>query len=221
MIVKFKCEYNGKNFNGFQRLPKGRSVQGVLEQAFSKYIGQDVAIHGSGRTDAGVHAVGQVCSFELDHNICGSASDGLYKMLCAVNSFLDADVVVKDIEIAPKGFHARYSAKRKTYLYRVYVGRTRSPVRDDFYHQIYEMPNLNEATDLAKKFLGKQGMVREGVEREVYSFDIEQRGGDEIWFWVCGNGFLRKAVRTMVGEVLYKRACTVPAKGLTLWSVEY
>ena len=192
MIIRFTCEYNGKDFHGFQRLSKGRSVQAVLEDALG------YKIVGSGRTDAGVHARGQVCSFE-----CESAGD-LYKLGTKTNAMLPSDVAVRDFEIASDGFHARHSVKSKTYLYRVYVSQTRSPVRDEYYHQVYKAPAL-----MGTPF------TKAGI-----SVRIEQRD-DEIWFWVTGKGFKYKEVRAIVGEIIYGKKQTAPAKGLTLMHVEY
>jgi len=214
MRVKFKCEYNGKNFYGFQRLngkESRRSVQSVLEQVFSRYLGQEITINGSGRTDTGVHAREQVCSFEINHNILCSTHDKLPNMQRAVNFTLErdfgGDVVVFDLEIAEDDFHARFSAKQKTYLYRVYVSRIKSPLREDFYHQIYEMPDLEKMRLFA----------RENFKERV---EIEHRQ-DEIWFWVTGKAFQKRQVRMMIGELLTGKPQAMPAKGLTLWSVKY
>ena len=204
MKVKFKCEYNGKNFFGFQRLLNGkRSVQGVLEDALSACLGGEVKINGSGRTDAGVHAREQVCSFDINHNMLCSTSDKLRDM---VNYHLlkngSTDISVRDFEIMPDDFHARFSVKQKTYLYRVYISRVRSPLRDDFYHQIYAWPDIDKM-------------------RSLYSNVKIEIKDDEIWFWVTGKGFQRRQVRLMMGNLLCGRDVAVPAKGLTLWSVEY
>ena len=194
MVIKFTCEYNGKNFQGFQRLKKGRSVQQVLEDV----LGYEIA--GSGRTDAGVHARGQVCSFE-----CESAGD-LYKLCAKANALLPSDVAVRDFQIAPDGFHARHSAKSKTYLYRVCISQHRSPLRDENYHRLYFPISLEGVA-----CRGRDGVVVE----------IEKRGNDEIWFWVTSKSFKYKEVRAIVGEIIFGKKQTAPAKGLTLWNVEY
>jgi len=208
MKVKFICEYNGKNYCGFQRHGKGRaekSIQKELEAALSKFLNTSIEIVASGRTDTGVHAFGQVCSF--DYNIQGSISRIPHKILCGANAHLPDDIVIKNLEFVDDDFHARYSAKRKTYLYRVYVSNTPSPLRDDYYYQIKNMPDLNKMREFAK-------------ENFVEDVVIEQRQ-DEIWFWVTGKGFKWRQVRMMVGQLLCGRKQSVPANGLTLWSVEY
>jgi tRNA pseudouridine38-40 synthase len=206
MKVKFICEYNGKNYCGFQRLNKDRqekSIQGELEAALTTFLKTPIEIVASGRTDAGVHARGQVCSF----NILGSISHIPHKILCGVNALLPNDIVVKDLEFVDDDFHARYSAKQKTYLYRVYVSKFRSPLRDESYHCVYQMPDIEK-------------MQHYAGENFTESVSIERRD-DEIWFWVTGKGFKKRQVRMMVGQLLYGKPQSVPAKGLTLWSVEY
>jgi len=206
MVVKFVCEYNGKDFVGFQRQSKGRSVQQVLEDAISQVLGEKITIAGSGRTDTGVHAREQVCSFEAGSPpIWRGASRsevGWFKLCAQLNAVLPADVAVRDFEVAPDDFHARYSAKSKTYLYRIYISPHRSPTRDDYYAQIYKMPLFERGNIFDPR-----------VKIEVKD--------DEIWFWVTGRGFEYREVRKLVGQVIHGKPQSMPAKGLTLWKVEY
>jgi len=137
------------------------------------------------------------------------------------------DVAVTSIEVANDDFHARYSAKRKTYLYRVYVSPTPSPLRDELYHQIYKMPDLEKMREFVREnFLGVRDFSAYAAKsdknpiREIYRFEVEQHD-DEILFWITGNGFLHKQIRLMVGQLLEGKRKAVPAKGLTLWCVEY
>jgi len=250
MKVKFVCEYNGKNFHGFQRQSNLRNVQGVLEDALGKFFKQIIVVNGSGRTDVGVHAREQVCSFEVeDHNMLCSVSceqqyiDGkaYHKVCMAVNAFLFEagceDVVVRDFEGVNDGFHARFNTKSKTYLYRVYVSKSPSPLREDFYHRVVKMPDVDGMRKRVKElFMGTRDFTLysagakvsavpvmasgKGNIRTISRFDIEQRD-DEIWFWITGDGFLYKQVRLMIGQLLLGKRETVPAKGLTLWNVLY
>ena len=208
MVIKFTCEYNGKDFCGFQRQARGRSVQQVLEDALTRYFGEKIVIHGSGRTDAGVHAREQVCSFAMRQMRNEANEVNLGKIEGAVNSFLPSDVAVRDFQIMPDGFHARYSVKRKTYLYRVYVARYKSPLREEYYHKLHKVPEVESMRQKAAAFKG-------------CDIVIESRGDDEIWFWVSGPGFKYRMVRRMVGELIYEKPQTAPSKGLTLYSVEY
>ena len=226
MVVKFVCEYNGKNFCGFQRQAKGRSVQGVLEWALEKFFGQKIVIHGSGRTDAGVHARHQVCSFKVpaNHKMLGVTPDRLHNMLfklCgAVNAFIvkeclergfdTPDLATCDFEEEDDDFHARFSVKRKTYVYRCYISDTVRPLMEPFYYRLNDFPDIDEMQEYADlNFVGR-------------SVTIEEGGDDEIWFWVTGKGFTYKEVRKFVGQLLLDaKDKVVPAKGLTLWGIEY
>jgi len=234
MVVKFICEYNGKNFKGFQSQGGKRTVQTELEKAFIAFFASQglnvtespakIVVHGSGRTDAGVHARAQAC-----HMILCSMPNTPHKILCAINNILPDDISIKSLEIAPDDFHARFLAREKTYLYRVYVSSHRSPLRDDTYLQIYKMPDIKKMQETAKQlFLGTHDFANFAVKdktdkntvRTITRFEIETHD-DEIWFWITGNGFLHKQVRIMIGHLLYGNKKCVGAKGLTLWSVTY
>ncbi len=235
MHIKLSCEYIGTNFFGFQKQPKGRTVQGELENAISKYFGSEVKIVGSGRTDSGVHARMQVISF-----LCPWEEVNLHKMMMAINCFLPEDVSVNSVEIMQK-FNARAEAKIKTYVYNCYVSATRSATRDATFHQIYKPLDIVELRKQAAEFIGTHDftsfcseLAGKNPNRTIYSFDVDQNQ-DEIKFTVRGASFLKNMVRIMVGtllgggdvkEILKKRnrkfaGKTAPAKGLTLYSVEY
>ncbi|MDR0975671.1 MAG: tRNA pseudouridine(38-40) synthase TruA [Christensenellaceae bacterium] len=248
MHIYFRCEYLGTNYAGFQRQQNAKTIQGELENALEKFFGERVAIVGSGRTDAGVHARGQVCSF-----VCPKVFDKrnedkfLYKVMSAMNAFLSADISVCDFKTA-ESFNARQMAKTKTYIYRVYVGSARSALRDETHHHIYKLENFDDILDCAKLFVGTHDFTSFCTEladktptRTIYALDITL-AGDELIFTVKGNGFLRNMVRIIVGTLLgvsegkFKRADiekmflardrktageTAPAKGLTLDKVEY
>lgn len=248
MIVKFNCEYIGKDFHGFQKQGQKRTIQLVLEEALSKFFGTQIKVHASGRTDSGVHSKGQVCSFLVDEASFRKDVD-LFKLNMAVNAMLPSDVSVKGFQIAEEGFHAQFSAKTKTYLYRVYLSRFRSAIKDGFYYQVFKVVDTDLVKKAAEKLVGQkcfESFTSEPTDsknfvREIFSFDVEQRD-DELWFWVKGSGFMRNMVRIMVGTVLdvaqgnmsfedFEKAIngfdrklageTAPARGLTLWSVDY
>jgi len=249
-------------------------VQAVLELALSKYFGTSIKIVASGRTDTGVHARAQVCSFKLPKEskffeeyeslanspfkkgggLCEAQDGGcfhtaIYRLTTAINAFLPQDASVCDFEIVPDTFHAQFSAKRKTYLYKIYVSPHRSALRDDFYMQIFKQPNVNSMRECAKTLVGRHNFKSftceatdsQGFKREIYALDIEEHD-DELWFWVTGSGFMRNMVRILIGtllEVGFSRLSgaevadllknpdrtragkTLPAHGLTLYSVDY
>src|SRR5678810_97058 len=112
MNFKLTIQYDGTDFHGWQIQDGLRTVQGELASALSLIDGREVVVHGSGRTDAGVHAEGQVASVEVQRDITTA------KLRAAINGNVGRDVRVIDVETASEGFHARYSALEKTYVYR-------------------------------------------------------------------------------------------------------
>lgn len=203
---KLTVAYDGTKFHGFQRQPKLRTVQGVLEKALFKMTkGKEITIFGSGRTDAGVHAFGQVIHFDYPGNIPAD------RMLKAVNSLMPLDVIVKDSEIVDNSFHARYGVKKKTYQYRVDCGYYTDPFKR-FYTGHYPYPiDLKkietaigdlEGTHDFTSFAASGGVIENKV-RTIYSatvkYDKEQ---DELIFEFTGNGFLYNMVRILVATLL-------------------
>src|SRR6266446_3149722 len=121
MNFRLLLQYDGTDFHGWQTQTELRTVQGELTRVLSLLDGREVVVHGSGRTDAGVHAEGQVASTELQREIAPQ------KLRAAINGNLPPDVRVLFVDIAPADFHARYSARGKTYVYRVVSGQVMSP----------------------------------------------------------------------------------------------
>jgi tRNA pseudouridine38-40 synthase len=142
---------------------------------------------------------------------------------------LYGDVAIRDISVVDDTFNARFCAKRKTYVYHVYVSPVRRPLFDDTHMQIYKMPDIAGMQKTANElFLGTHdfrefaaGAKRENTTRTIYEFKIEQTGDIEIVFTITGNGFLQRMVRMMVGFLLTGRRTAAPANGLTLWRVTY
>lgn len=234
MVVKFTCEYNGKNFHGFQRQKNLRTVQSILEEALSKFFGELIKIAGSGRTDAGVHARGQVCSFQI--KAINTNPKDIFKLNTAINAFLPSDVSVRGFEIMNDDFHAQFNAKSKTYIYRCYVSQHRSALRMHNYLQLYQMPDIDKMIDAVKTFIGTQSFKEFTTDkkdskdfiRTIYSFEIKQEPNNELHFVIKGNGFMRNMVRLLCGRVLdvglgiaAPKPRTLPAHGLLLDSVEY
>lgn len=243
MTIKLTLSYDGTNFSGWQIQKNERTVQLELERAIARLTGENVAVTGSGRTDAGVHALGQVASFETNSNI---PAENFAK---ALNTVLPADVKVLKSELEKDGFNARKSAKKKTYEYRVYKSSCVLPLLDRYAQRVDENLDLSAMKECASILVGEHdfkafcatGSSVKTTVRTIYSLDVEENDG-EITFTVCGNGFLYNMVRIIVGTLLRagqgkidkeqveemlllgKRdlgGATVSAKGLTLKSVEY
>ncbi|HHY04449.1 MAG TPA: tRNA pseudouridine synthase A [Thermoanaerobacterales bacterium] len=122
MNIKILIEYDGTGYHGWQRQKNALSIQEVLEDAISSITRETIKIIGAGRTDAKVHAIGQVANFRSNTKI------PIEKLPYAINSRLPNDIAVKDAKIAPEDFHARFSAKSKIYIYRIYNAPFPSPL---------------------------------------------------------------------------------------------
>lgn len=235
--------YDGTHFNGWQVQSNGRTVQGELNEAVFKAFGERAVVTASGRTDAGVHALNQVCHVDLSADIAGE------KLADALNCRLPQDVSVLKSAAAPEGFDANRSAKKKTYCYNLYFAPRRNPLCDRYAVWIKGKADINKMKEGAEYFTGEHdfaaycasGSQVKTTVRTMYSVDVISEGGF-IKIEVCGNGFLYNMVRTLVGTVLWYSSgklgaediaaslneCdrnrvgkTMPAKGLVLKSVDY
>jgi tRNA pseudouridine38-40 synthase len=249
MNFKLTIQYDGTDFHGWQIQDDLRTVQGELTRALSLIDNRSVTIHGSGRTDAGVHAEGQVASVELDRDI------GPAKLRSAINGNVDKDLRVLEAEVAADDFHARFSARGKTYIYRVVNGPVISPFWVRYAHHEARELDLAVMENCAQHFLGAhdwtgfsaaqsdaESRVRTLTEVDVRETLDQFADSRFIEIRVSGDGFLRYMVRSIVGtllaagrreldEVTIKRAIekgdrslagpTAPPHGLTLVSVSY
>jgi len=249
MNFKLLIQYDGTDFHGWQTQEGQRTVQGELMRVLSLLDGREVLVHGSGRTDAGVHAEGQVASAQLQRELTPE------KLRNAINGNLARDVRVLSAEIVPEDFHARYSAVRKTYVYRLIQCPVMSPFWARFAHQEARPIDLEVMRGCARLFIGKhdwtafsaaqsdaESRVRTITQMEVASGWDDRGQCDLIEFTVSADGFLRYMVRSIVGTLLaagrgeiegntISRAIregdrnlagpTAPACGLTLLRVEY
>jgi len=234
--------YEGTSFLGWQRQKEGRTVQATLEKALSQIFQRKIQVAGSARTDSGVHAEGQVASCRLP------ATLSLPALKQALNATLPPDLVVRSIRKVPKGFHARFSARSKSYRYTLLNQKTR-PVFDR--ERVVHVPvplNLKAMRTAARCFTGRHdfkafqssGSRASSSTRRLTRFSVVSRGA-RIRIEAQGNGFLYHMVRRMVGlliEVGKGRlspstardllngkpgpiAPTAPAKGLCLVRVHY
>lgn len=243
MRFRITIEYSGKNYNGWQRQENGIGVQQVIEDTLSELTGEKIIITGSGRTDTGVHAAGQVAHFDSDTKIPPE------KLVFAANVFLPDDIKLTRCEIVSPDFHAQYGAKRKTYRYQTYVSRIPSPLKDDFYTQVIPPVDIDKVRRAAEKLVGvhdfkafcSTGVQKKSTVREIYSLKVIE-DGQILAFEVEGNGFLYNMVRIIAGTLVYigrgklpesviddmlatgnrkLGGKTFPAKGLCLMRVEY
>jgi tRNA pseudouridine38-40 synthase len=241
--LKVTLAYDGTAFAGWQLQAGQRTVQGVLEDALAAFDDRRVIVHAAGRTDAGVHAVGQVVSFALAHAITCEA------LQRALNVRLPPDVRVLHAEDAAPDFHARFHARRKTYRYCINNVAVALPQTRHFAWHVPHTLDVAAMATGAKMLVGEHDFAAFQAaggdvatsRREIFHSDVRDEGGQVI-YEVTGSGFLRHMVRNIFGtlvdicrgryaaqhmrHVLESRdrsraSATAPAHGLTLWEVHY
>lgn len=195
--------YNGSKYNGYQRQPGLKTIEGEIEEAL-KYIngGSEVLIHSSGRTDKKVHALGQAAHFDMDINITP------YKLKRAINSNISDDIHIIDIKEVSNDFHARYNVVSKKYVYSLNMGEF-NPLEKEFvyqYNRKLDIVSMKRATSYFigehnfKVFVGKDNLKKNYV-RKIFNADIEVNN-DIVNFIFIGNGFMQYQIRNMVGTLI-------------------
>jgi tRNA pseudouridine38-40 synthase len=209
MNFKLTLQYDGTDFHGWQMQDHERTVQGELTAALTLLDGSPVIVHGSGRTDAGVHAEGLVASAHLTRDITPE------KLSSALNGILSRDVRVIEASNVPDDFHARYSARGKTYAYRIFNSRVLSPFWIRYALHEKRVLDVESMTRSARLFLGEHDWsafapvqsesrhhVRTITEIEVSERYDERGHGRIVEISVSANGFLRYMVRSIAGTLL-------------------
>ncbi len=241
--IRLLVEYDGSAYVGWQRQKKGPTIQEMLERAIASVTGVRSVVHGSGRTDAGVHAAGQVAHFETRSVLAASV------LKRAINAHLPRDIVVLEAEDAPGEFHARFLAESKTYRYRIRNVETRGALDR---HMAWHIPRTLDVAAMRRAasclvgrrdlrcFVAEGGRPRDAV-RTVKSLDI-RRSEPYILVTIEADGFLYKVVRAIVGTLVWvgsgkisvkefreivdsrdrrRAGPTAPSRGLCLLSVAY
>jgi len=202
MRIKCIVAYDGTDFSGWQIQPDKRSVQEEIQKAIEKVTGVGVTIYGSGRTDAGVHASGQVFHFDSDKDIAPRQWER------AINHFLPEDIRIYQSEEVPETFHARYSAQGKVYTYTLSDGVYRPWERHHVYQYPYRRLDENAMREAAKMFLGEHDFssycVTNGSGNAIRRIDeiTVTRKGDVITMVFKGSGFRRYMVRLLTGALI-------------------
>lgn len=241
--IKITIEYDGTGYHGWQRQPNGISVQEVLEDKLALITNDKVRLIGSGRTDAGVHAMGQVANFKTETKIeCKN-------LLRGINSLLPADISIRDVADVDDSFHARYSAKSKVYVYRIYNSPVRSPLYRNYSWHVFEKLDVVSMGDAASFLVGTKDFssfcAANGDAKTSTRTVLDCIIKDDIpmiTFTIEANGFLRHMVRNIVGtlidvgkgrttqkefmEIMESRdrnnaGATAPPQGLFLMNVKY
>ena len=241
--IRLTIEYDGKDYNGWQKQPNKLNIQGEIEKAIFNIMHEEVDLIGSGRTDAGVHSLGQVANFKTNSNF------PIEKMPIALNSQLKNSIVIKKAEEVDERFHSRYNAKNKTYRYIINNSKTGTAIyRNLEYCYPFEL-DVEKMQEAAKYFEGEHdfkafkssGTSGKNSVRTIYKAEVK-KDGERIIIELTGNGFLYNMVRIISGTLLdvglgkikpeeiskiiesknrQNAGKTLPAHGLYLVCVEY
>ncbi len=241
---KLRLCYDGTRYRGWQKQGNTeKTVQGKLEAALSRLLSQEVEVAGCGRTDAGVHAREQVCSFRAETGL------SCEELLAALRRALPEDIGALSLEIAPPRFHARLSCKEKTYVYRIWNSETPNVFERRYLLPVPEVLDVDAMKKAAALLCGRHDFAafcslkrsKKSSVRELRSLEI-LREGEELRLVFTGDGFLYNMVRILTGTLLEvgrgerspedmpsilasgdraQAGPTAPAQGLTLWRVSY
>lgn len=250
--LKAVIQYDGTNYKGWQvQNSTGDTIQGRITEVLKELTGENVEVIGSGRTDAGVHALGQVANFHMNMPEGMKISD----LLFYINRKLPMDIAVISLEEVDERFHARYSAKTKTYRYRIHVSQVANVFEKRFVYtyldQVVDVEKIKTAAEALvgthdfKAFCGNKHMKKTTV-RTIYSIEVkdiyDENGLKEICLEYTGDGFLQNMIRIITGTLIEigngrkavsdiqsileakdrgNAGFTAPPQGLSLLKVEY
>lgn len=241
--IKLTIEYDGKDFNGWQKQPNKLNIQGEIERAIEEITGESINLIASGRTDAGVHSLGQVANFKTSSNI------PLEKIPIAINTKLKRSIRIINAEEVNENFHSRYSCKKKTYKYIINNSENGTAVYRNLQYNFSQKLNEIRMNEAMQYFMGEhdfRGFKASGTSskssvRKIYSGSVN-REKDLIIIQITGNGFLYNMVRIIAGTLVEvglgkikpeeiekiidtgdrrKAGKTLPPQGLYLVSVDY
>jgi len=197
-------EYDGSDYHGWQRQKNDATIQGEIEKALGTMTRQKIVVNGSGRTDAGVHALAQTASFRSDAGLSAEA----FQM--GLNSLLKDDIVIRDCRVVADGFHARYGAKGKIYQYHILNCRVGSAIRRKQAWHIRKPLDFFAMQKAAAFVLGEHdfkafegsGSPRSSTVRNVTLAEVSRESAENITITIEANGFLRYMVRNIVGTLV-------------------
>ncbi len=217
-MAKFRAviEYDGTSYHGWQLQPSVPTVQGEVERALERILGRPTRVHAAGRTDAGVHASGQVIHFPAEW------SHGGERLQKACNSLLPGDITVREVKDASPEFHARYSAVSKTYVYRILNRVVRTSLERLYVWHVPYRLDVGAMQDAASALVGAHdfaafGLPTDGTPstvREILEASwLPDSAADVFTFTVRGTGFLRYMVRSLVGTQVMVGRGKIPPEG--------
>lgn len=241
--IKLTIQYDGTNYSGWQSQKNSVAIQDIIEKAASKVLSERIKIIGAGRTDAGVHAKGQVANLRTESRLsCANIKNGL-------NRNLPSDIVISKVEEVHRDFHSQYDAKGKLYRYSLYTHNPVPPFCRDYVTPVKYRLDLEAMKKEAKGLLGRHDFSafqganskRANTTKNLYRLDIKKKGC-LVYIDIEANGFLYNMARSIVGTLLdvgrgrFKAGCvkkilkkrdrrlagsTAPARGLSLLKVRH
>ena len=202
--IKLVIEYDGKEYNGWQKQPDKLNIQGTIENAIERITGEQVDLMASGRTDRGVHALGQVANFKTNSNI------PIEKFAIAINSNLKKSILIKSAEEVDERFHSRLTCKKKTYRYVINNSKYGTAIYRNLETHIPIKLNVEKMKKAIKFFEGEHdfkafkasGTSSKSSVRTIYKAEIKEMPNERIWIELTGNGFLYNMIRIIAGTLV-------------------
>ena len=201
--IKLTIEYDGTNYLGWQVQPRGLTIQGMIEEKLAVLTGEKIHLIAAGRTDSGAHALNQVADFKTKSRI------GVHSIQKALNSMLPADIVIKTVEEANEGFHARRDAKSKVYQYRILNRDIRSAFDREYAWYVRQRLDLKMMKKATKALLGEHdfssfrsvGTPTKTAVRRIFRAAWKEDRAGFLRFEIEATGFLKQMVRAIVGTL--------------------
>ena len=202
--IKLTIEYDGKDFNGWQKQPGKPNIQGSIEYAIEQITGEKIELFASGRTDAGVHAYGQVANFKTNSNL------PIEKFPIAINTKLKRSIRILNAEEVQESFHSRLTCKRKTYRYVINNSPIASAIYRNLETHIPQKLNVDKMKKAIKYFEGEHdfkafkasGTSSKNSVRKIYKAEIIEKDNNRIFIHLTGSGFLYNMVRIIAGTLV-------------------
>ncbi|MEV5113407.1 tRNA pseudouridine(38-40) synthase TruA [Peribacillus frigoritolerans] len=201
---KLTIQYDGGRYKGWQRLGNSDdTIQGKIENVLTEMAGEKIEIIGCSRTDAGVHALAQIANFKIGENLTE------VEIMNYLNRYLPRDISIVEVTLVPERFHARYNAKDKTYLYKIWNEPYTNPFMRKYSMHVEKKLDITRMKKGCQYFIGEHDFTafsnakskKKSMVREIYSIDIEENAGF-IEITVRGDGFLYNMVRKIVGTLI-------------------
>ena len=202
--IKLTIEYDGKDFNGWQKQPDKLNIQGTIEQAIERITGEKVDLNASGRTDAGVHAIGQVANFKTNYEL------PIEKWPLALNANLKKSIVIKSAEEVEERFHSRLSCRKKTYRYIINNSKYGTAIYRNLETHIPQKLDIEKMKKAVKYFEGEHdfkafkasGTSSKSSVRTIYKAEVVEMPDERIYIELTGSGFLYNMVRIISGTLV-------------------